>query len=73
MIRKNSVQALLKENGMTQADLARKIGMNPATLSIKLNDKKGEKLSVAEAERISKVLKIDRNKLTDIFFADELA
>lgn len=73
MIKKNLVQAHLKQVKMTQSELAKKMGINPTTLSIKLNDEKGKRLTVNEATKIACILKIDRSQLTDIFFADELA
>lgn len=73
MIRKNSVQAQLKEVKMTQGELAREMGIDPATLSVKLSNEEGERLTVAEVTKMAKILKLDRTKLTDIFFAEELA
>lgn len=73
MIKKNLVQAHLKQVKMTQSELAKEMGINPATLSVKLNDEKGERMTVNEATKIAHILKIDRSQLTDIFFAEELA
>lgn len=53
----NRVRAKMKENGMTQADVAKFIGISANSLSRKLNGKRD--FSLSEVLRLSEVLKID--------------
>lgn len=73
MIDTKEIKAQLKREGMTQAELARNVNMDPSTLNRKINNAEGEKLTVKEATRIAEVLKIPRDMLTNIFFASKLA
>lgn len=73
MIRKNIIQSKLKEAKMTQAELAEKMGIDPATLSVKLSKENGERLTVEEATNIGRILHIEKKALTDIFFGEYLA
>lgn len=68
MIDTKEIKAQLKREGMTQAELARNVNMDPSTLNRKINNAEGEKLTVKEATRIAEVLKIPRDMLTNIFF-----
>ena len=70
MINVMELKAQLKRTGMTQASLAEKVGMNPATLNRKINNVEGETLTVKEATDIAKSLDIPKEKLTFIFFAN---
>ena len=70
MINVMELKAQLKRTGMTQANLAEKVGMNPATLNRKINNVEGETLTVKEATEIAKNLDIPKEKLTFIFFAN---
>lgn len=70
MINVMELKAQLKRTGMTQADLAEKVGMNPSTLNRKINSIEGETLTVKEATEIAKSLDIPKEKLTFIFFAN---
>lgn len=70
MINIMELKAQLKRTGMTQASLAEKVGMNPATLNRKINNVEGETLTVKEATEIAKSLDIPKEKLTFIFFAN---
>lgn len=70
MINVMELKAQLKRTGMTQANLAEKVGMNPATLNRKINNVEGKTLTVKEATEIAKNLDIPKEKLTFIFFAN---
>lgn len=56
----------IKENGLTQAALAEKIGMSETTISLKLNNKAD--FSQREIRKICNTLKIDDANIYDYFF-----
>ena len=58
---------LLKEKGVSQADLASHIGTTPTTLSLKLNSKADFKLS--EIKLICNFLEITAEKIGEYFFS----
>ena len=49
--------------------LAQKMGINPSTLNRKINNEKGDNLTVKEAVEMAEALDFPRNEITDIFFA----
>lgn len=63
MIATNEIKGLIRARGMTQAEVAEKMGINPVTLSRKLS--KGV-LNSDEIEVLIEVLKI--NNPASIFF-----
>lgn len=72
MINTREIKAQMKRNEMTQMALARKLGINQATLNRKINNEKGENLTVKEADEMAKILGFEREEITNIFFAPEL-
>lgn len=73
MVKTNELKAQMKRIGITQEALAKKMSMNPSTLNRKINNTNGDKLTVAEANRIAEVLSFPKTELVSIFFAAELA
>mgnify|MGYP002517153549 CR=1 FL=1 len=73
VIKTNELKAQMKRLEMTQKDLAKAIGMDPATLNRKINNENGTVLTVKEANEIAQALNIPRESMTDIFFASKLA
>lgn len=69
MFKKNLFNAKLAEANITKAELAQKMGIDPSTLSRKLQ-KDGD-FSREEINKLIEILKIDNPK--EIFFAEELA
>lgn len=59
-------------SGMTQKEVAKAIGIDPASLNVKLNNK-GRVFTVNEAKRLGEVLKIKRTDMSKIFFAQKIA
>lgn len=59
-------------SGMTQKEVAKAIGIDPASLNVKLNNR-GRVFTVDEAEKLGKVLKISRTEMGKIFFDSEIA
>ena len=69
VIKTNELKAQMKRLEMTQKDLAKAIGMDPATLNRKINNEVGSVMTVKEAGDIATALCIPKESLTDIFFA----
>lgn len=69
MVNIREIKAQMTRKGMTQVALAEKLRINPATLNRKLNNEKGENLTVEEATKMAAILEIPNNELADIFFA----
>ena len=57
MINANLIRAKIVENGMTQQQVAEKIGMSAKTFSIKMNN---GKFGLEEADKLIEILKIDK-------------
>lgn len=68
MINKNKLRARIIEQGMTQAQLAKEIGISEKTFSLKINS---GKFGLDEAEKMIKILKISEPE--KYFFANEVA
>ena len=68
MINANLIRAKIVENGMTQQQVAEKIGMSAKTFSIKMNS---GKFGLDEAEKLIKILNIENPE--KYFFADVVA
>lgn len=65
MLNANMIRAKIVENGMTQAEVANKIGMSPKTFSLKMSS---GKFGLDEADKMIELLKIENPEL--YFFAD---
>lgn len=57
MINANLIRGKIVENGMTQAEVATRIGMSPKTFSLKMNS---GKFVLDEAEKMIRLLNIDK-------------
>lgn len=62
----DKLRGKLKENKLTQAELAEKIGMDASTLQRKLNSD-GLKFTVGEVHNIAAALKLTANECKQIF------
>lgn len=67
MFNANLLKAKIVENGMTQEEVARRIGMSPKTFSLKINS---GKFGLDEADKMISLLNIEKPEL--IFFASEV-
>ena len=68
MINANKIRARIVELGMTQKEVAEKIGMSEKTFSVKMNN---GKFGLDEADKMINVLKIEQPD--KYFFADTVA
>lgn len=71
MVNTKKIKARLVELGLTQDDLARKMGLATCTINQKLNNIRPLKLS--EANMIAKILDIDDVDFKSYFFAEPVA
>ena len=67
MLNTNMIRAKIMENGMTQAEVAKRIGMAPKTFSVKMST---GKFGLDEADKMIDLLKIEKPEL--YFFAKEV-
>ncbi len=72
MVRTNEIKAQMKRVGLTQETLAQKMEINASTLNRKINNTSGEKITVAEANKLAEALHFPKTELLNIFFAKEL-
>ena len=49
----------MTEKNITQAQMAKRIGIDPSTFNRKINNKEGDNLTVKEVEKIMDILSID--------------
>lgn len=68
MLNANLLRAKIVENGMTQEEVAKAIGITPKTFSLKINS---GKFGLDEADKLIELLKIEKPER--IFFADTVA
>ena len=66
MINTDKLKGLRREKRITQAELAKRLGLMPCTVSQKLNGKRD--LTLDEAETIAEVLGIDIGDFGTYFF-----
>lgn len=70
MVNISKLKARLKEKNMTQEELSKKLGMNPATLNKKINNEIGEHLTIEEATKLKDILEIPTSEVEEYFFKD---
>ncbi len=66
MVNTQLLKGIIAEKGYTQAEVARKIGVTPATFSYKLNNK--VEFDIDEANKLCEILDI-HIRVDEIFFA----
>lgn len=72
MVNVNKLKGKIIENGMNVSDLAEIMGIDTSTLYRKLS-RNGENISIKEADKISKVLKLTPAEASSIFFSQYIA
>lgn len=72
MINVYKLKGRLKELNMTQEDVAKKLEINVSTFNKKINDEKGEYLTIEEASMLKNILKIQLSDINSYFFKEQL-
>lgn len=72
MVNINKLKGKIVENELTIEELAELIGVNRSTLYRKMNND-GETITIKEANLICKVLNLDSEEATAIFFSQYVA
>lgn len=68
----NKLKGKIVECGLNISELADLIGIDKATLYRKIGDE-GQKITIREADLISKELRLSREEVNDIFFSQFVA
>ncbi|MBQ8263567.1 MAG: helix-turn-helix transcriptional regulator [Clostridia bacterium] len=71
MINSEAIKKRMKELGITQKDLAERLGVAKPTVSQKINGVRP--LYLDEAEAIADAIKLSSSEFVQIFFAKEIA
>lgn len=58
----------LRENNLTQAEFARRIGISLSRFNAKINQKRGAEFSLGEVQAMRSVLGLSLETVEDIFF-----
>lgn len=69
-MRQNLFRAKLAENGLSQKDVAKELGMVENTLTHKIREKSF--FSVNDVKKMSKLLNLNKDDIFDIFFTDDV-
>lgn len=70
MVDKERLKTLIAESGISKELIAGSIGISITSLNNKISQRTGFYLE--EAVKISKLLKIDRDTMFDVFFKDDV-
>lgn len=68
MTNRNMLRSAIIRNGLTCADVAKAIGVNESTFSLKMSGKRD--FYTHEVKKIAKVLHLNKEEVFLIFFAD---
>lgn len=63
------VEGKIKENDMTQEDVANKIGLSLSRFNAKLNETGGAEFSLGEVRSMKNLFKLEPEQVDQIFFA----
>lgn len=69
-MRQNLFRAKLAENGLSQKDVAKELGMAENTLTHKIREKSF--FGVNDVKKMSKLLNLNKDDIFDIFFTDDV-
>lgn len=72
MLNVPKIKGRMREMKWTQESLAKEMGINPTTINYKINNEKGEFLTIEEAEKLKNLLKIPKEELNEYFFITKL-
>ena len=65
----NMLKGKIKENDMTQEDVANKIGLSLSRFNAKLNETGGDEFSIGEVRSMKNLFKLQPEQVDQIFFA----
>lgn len=68
MVNLNKLKAKMVERGLTVREVAVQMGFDRSTLYRKMNDTQGESFTVGEVRRLSEILELSPQDITEIFF-----
>ena len=69
-MRQNLFRAKLAENGLSQKDVAKELGMAEHTLTHHIREKSF--FGVNDVKKMSKLLNLNKDDIFDIFFTDDV-
>ena len=69
-MRQNLFRAKLAENGLSQKEVAKELGMSENTISHKIKEKSF--FCTNDVKKMSKLLNLNKDEVFDIFFADNV-
>lgn len=69
-MKKNLFRAKLAENGLSQKDVAKELGMAENTITHKIREKSF--FGINDVKKMSKLLNLTKDEVFDIFFADDV-
>jgi len=61
------IKGKIRELGMTQSDLAEKMGLSLSRFNAKLNETAGAEFSLGEAQAIIRILQLSKDQIEEIF------
>lgn len=64
----NLLKGKMRENALTQDDVANKMGISLSRFNAKLNQRGGAELLLGELVEIKRILKLDTKQMDEIFF-----
>lgn len=69
-MRQRLFRAKLAENGLSQKDVAKELGMAENTMTQKIREKSF--FGVNDVKKMSKLLNLNKDEIFDIFFTDDV-
>ena len=64
----NMLKGVIRGQGMTQLDVAEKVGINLSTFNAKLNQRGWAEFSLSELRALKVILGLDADMIDEIFF-----
>lgn len=65
----NLLKGKMRENALTQEDMAVKMGISLSRFNAKLNERGGAEFSLGELQALKSILKLNSKQVDQIFFA----
>ncbi len=61
------IKGKIREHGMTQSDIAKKMGLSLSRFNAKLNETAGAEFSLGEAQALIRILQLSKDQIEQIF------